>query len=123
MFCLILSADVMVFGSHLVVYLSSMNVRIFVVASSSVNELVVDQVMRALEDALTSLLKGVIDTRGIIDNMDYVLLAIDELVDEGIIFQIDGEDISSRIMMSDLMSPTQETLYDAYQKARDQWLK
>lgn len=111
------------FGSHLVVYLSSMNVRIFVVASSSVNELVVDQVMRALEDALTSLLKGVIDTRGIIDNMDYVLLAIDELVDEGIIFQIDGEDISSRIMMSDLMSPTQETLYDAYQKARDQWLK
>jgi len=117
--------DVLLYDDHLVLYVSSSNVRIIVVASSSANELVIDEVLRALESSLTTLLKGNIDTRGIIDNMDYVLLAIDELCDDGIIFETDGDDIASRVVMKEIGTPVngQETLYDAYQKARDQWLR
>merc|ERR1711971_217193 len=109
--------------NHLVLYVSSSNVRIYLVASSTANELVIDEVLRALESALTTLLKGTIATRGIIDNMDYVLLAIDELCEEGIIFETEGDDIVSRVLMKEIAPMTQETLYDAYQKARDQWLR
>eukprot|EP01083_Nonionella_stella_P289485 985073_1 len=115
--------DVLLFNDHLVLYISSSNVRIFLVASSSANELVVDEVLRALESALTTLLKGTIDTRGIIDNMDYVLLAIDELCEDGIIFETEGDDIASRVLMKEITPMTQETLYEAYQNARDRWLR
>ena len=113
----------MLYNDHLVLYISSSNVRIFVIASSSANELVIDQVLRGLENSLNTLLKGTIDTRGIIDNMDYVLLAIDELCEDGIIFETDGDDIASRVMMKDISPITQETLFEAYTKARDQWLR
>eukprot|EP00485_Elphidium_margaritaceum_P007270 CAMPEP_0202703270 /NCGR_PEP_ID=MMETSP1385-20130828/16126_1 /ASSEMBLY_ACC=CAM_ASM_000861 /TAXON_ID=933848 /ORGANISM="Elphidium margaritaceum" /LENGTH=172 /DNA_ID=CAMNT_0049361093 /DNA_START=57 /DNA_END=575 /DNA_ORIENTATION=+ len=115
--------DVLIYNNHLVLYVSSANVRIFVVASSTANELVVDEVLRALESALTTLLKGQIDTRGIIDNMDYVLLAMDEVCEDGIIFETEGDNISKRVLMKDISTMTQETLFDAYHKARDVWLK
>eukprot|EP00483_Globobulimina_turgida_P013639 UN13665 len=115
--------DVLLYNDHLVLYISSSNVRIFIAASSSANELVIDEVLRALESSLTTLLKGTIDTRGIIDNMDYVLLAIDELCEEGIIFETEGDDIASRVLMKEITPMAQETLYEAYTKARDQWLR
>ena len=118
-----ITADVLLYNDHLVLYMSSSNVRIIIVAASSANELVIDEVLRALESSLTTLLKGNIDTRGIIDNMDYVLLAIDELCEDGIIFETDGDDIASRVLMKEIAPMTQETLYEAYQKARDQWLR
>ena len=79
--------------------------------------------MRAIESAITTLLKGTIDTRGIVDNMDYVLLAIDELVEQGTIFETEGDDIAFRVLMKEIAPMTQETLFEAYQRARDQWLK
>ena len=108
----------------MVLYLSCSNAKIFVIASGSANELVIDTVLRGLESALNTLLKGNIDARGIIDNMDYVLLAIDEVCEDGIIFETSGDDIASRVLMNSSGAPvTQETLYEAYQKARDQWLR
>ena len=113
----------LLFNDHLVLYESSANVWIFVVAASSANELVIDEVLRAIEGAITTLLKGSIDTRGIVDNMDYVLLAIDELCEEGTIFETEADDIAFRVLMKEIAPMTQETLFDAYQRARDQWLR
>ena len=111
----------------MVLYISSSNVKIFVIASSSANELVIDEVIGGLESALNTLLKGTIDARGIIDNMDYVLLAIDELVEDGIIFETEGDDIASRVLMKDVSQIKQETLGSAagvaYKRIRDQWLR
>mmetsp|Transcript_46914 Transcript_46914/g.75084 ORF Transcript_46914/g.75084 Transcript_46914/m.75084 type:complete len:183 (+) Transcript_46914:84-632(+) len=115
--------DVLLYGDHLVLYVSSSNVRIFLVAASSANELIMDQVLRALESSVTTLVKSTIDSRTIIDNMDYVLLAIDELCEDGIIFEADGDEIASRVVMKEIAPITQETLSEAWQKARDQWLR
>ena len=113
----------LLYNDHLVLYISSSNIRIFLVASSSANELVMDEVLRALEGALTTLLKGNIDVRSIIDNVDYVLLTIDELCEDGIIFETQADDIASRVLMKAVCHDNQETLYEAYQKARNQWLR
>lgn len=121
------TGDVLLYNDHLVLYISSSNVKIFIIASSSANELVIDSVLRGIESALNTLLKGSIDARGIIDNMDYVLLAIDELCEDGIIFETSGDDIASRVVMNSSVgggsAVNQETLYEAYQKARDHWLR
>ena len=120
-------ADVLLYNDHLVLYISSSNVRIFVIASSSANELVIDEVISGLESSLNTLLKGTIDARGIIDNMDYVLLAIDEFCEDGIIFETEGDDIASRVLMKDVTQIKQETLGVAagvaYKRIRDQWLR
>eukprot|EP00484_Ammonia_sp_Unknown_P014334 CAMPEP_0197054502 /NCGR_PEP_ID=MMETSP1384-20130603/43008_1 /TAXON_ID=29189 /ORGANISM="Ammonia sp." /LENGTH=179 /DNA_ID=CAMNT_0042487713 /DNA_START=8 /DNA_END=547 /DNA_ORIENTATION=- len=119
--------DVLLYNDHLVLYVSSSNVRIFVVAASSANELVIDEVISALENSLNTLLKGTIDARGVIDNMDYVLLALDEVCEDGIIFETDGDNIASRVLMKDVQQIKQETLSTAagvaYKRIRDQWLR
>ena len=120
-------ADVLLYNDHLVLYISSSNIRLFVVAASSANELVIDEVISGLENALNTLLKGNIDARGIVDNMDYVLLAIDEVCEDGIIFQTDGDQIASRVLMKDVTQIKQETIGQAagvaYKRIRDQWLR
>mmetsp|Transcript_56150 Transcript_56150/g.93581 ORF Transcript_56150/g.93581 Transcript_56150/m.93581 type:complete len:179 (+) Transcript_56150:47-583(+) len=119
--------DVLLYNDHLVLYISSSNIRIFVVASASANELVIDEVITALENSLTTLLKGAIDARGIVDNMDYVLLAMDEVCEDGLICECDGDNIASRVLMKDISQIRQETISSAagvaYKRIRDQWLK
>lgn len=115
-------ADVLLLGEHLVLFISSQNIRIFLVTSSNANELIMDEVLRGFENALVTLLKTQIDSRNIIDNMDYVLLAMDELCEDGIIFETDGDSIAQRVLMKDASPLGQETLTDAWEKTKQQWL-
>ena len=54
-------------------------------------------VVLALRDSLSILLKNSTDKRTIIENYDLVTLAIDEIVDDGIILETDPMVISSRV--------------------------
>jgi hypothetical protein len=54
-------------------------------------------VILALRDSLSILLKNSTDKRTIIENYDLVALAIDEIVDDGIILETDPMVVSSRV--------------------------
>ena len=82
-----------------------------------------DDVLRGFENALTTLLKTQIDSRNIIDNMDYVLLAMDELCEEGIIFETDGDTIAQRVLMKDAAPTSQDqTLTEAWDNVKSKWM-
>ena len=70
-------------GDHLILYVSITNIKVFLITKSESNELLMDSVLQGFQNALDNLLKSDIDTRSIIDNLDYVLLAMDELSDDG----------------------------------------
>jgi len=61
-------------------------------------------VVLALRDSLAILLKNSTDKRTIVENYDLVSLAVDEIVDDGIILETDPVAIASRITKP----PTQE---------------
>ena len=118
----------MIHKNHLILFVSMNNVKIFLITNSSANELLMDSVIQGFLSGLQVLLKNNIDTRGIIDNMDYVLLAMDELCDNGIIFETDGDTIASRVLMKQISSNTtgvkhDQTLLEVWEKTKGQWLK
>lgn len=66
------------------------------VANSAPSQLLYNVIL-ALRDSLSILLKNSTDKRTIIENYDLVTLAIDEIVDDGIILETDPMVVASRV--------------------------
>jgi coatomer subunit zeta len=65
--------------------------------ANSVPSQLLYNVILALRDSLSILLKNSTDKRTIIENYDLVTLAIDEIVDDGIILETDPMVVASRV--------------------------
>ena len=72
---------------------------VFVVGSASENELVLAAVVDGLYDALAMLLPDSVEKRTILENLEYLFLLVDELVDGGIILETDPRALASRVLM------------------------
>lgn len=94
-----IEAQVVTFERQTAVFKLCGDVTFFVVGSVAENELILTHVLDGLVDAVTGLLKMVPEKRLILSNVELVLLAIDELVDGGIIFEVDPAEIESRVLM------------------------
>lgn len=70
---------------------------LYVVGGLQENEILLYNVVLALRDSLSILLKNSTDKRTIIENYDLVSLAIDEIVDDGIVLETDPAAIASRV--------------------------
>jgi hypothetical protein len=71
----------------------------FVVGGGDENELVLVAVLDALCEALALLLRGGVDKRNVLQNLELLLLAMDETVDGGIILELDPREIDARVML------------------------
>ncbi len=56
-------------------------------------------VLTALVEACTKLIHGNLDSHSMLSSLDSVALVMDELVDGGVILEIDGSAIASRVSM------------------------
>lgn len=73
--------------------------KFFVVGSSDENELVLTAVLENIYEAVSSLLRGAVDKRTMLDNLELILLAIDEVLDHGHIMELDAASIVNRVLM------------------------
>lgn len=78
-----MKGDLFQFDNNLVLFKSSYDVYLFVIAPERENELMIHSFLQSLYDTLTVLLQSQIDKRTILDNLDLVTIAIDESVDDG----------------------------------------
>mmetsp|Transcript_28010 Transcript_28010/g.96844 ORF Transcript_28010/g.96844 Transcript_28010/m.96844 type:complete len:190 (-) Transcript_28010:59-628(-) len=92
-------AQVATFGESTSVYRLCGDVVFYIVGSATENELILVHVLDGLVDAVTVLLKFSPEKRLLLQNVELVLLAVDELVDGGIIFETDPVAIESRVLM------------------------
>jgi hypothetical protein len=123
--------DVILYDNRVVVFKLENDVMLYVVGSADENEVLLYNVVVALRDALGILFKSVVpfyallsfsffglklltgelfyrgatDKRTIIENYDLVSLAIDEIIDDGIILETDPVLIASRVSRA----PTADT--------------
>jgi len=77
-------------------------------------------------DTISKLLRNQVDKRTMLENLDSVLLALDELVDDGIILEADPAILSSRASMKGAESDlpiTEQTLSQALQSAKEQFTR
>ena len=78
-----ITGDIILFDSHLVVYKHSLDLILYFVAGPTENEVMVHAALTSLSDALTMLLRNSLEKRGVLENLDLVLLCLDETIDDG----------------------------------------
>ena len=75
--------DIILYDSHLVVYKHSLDLILYFIAGSTENEVMLYSTLTSLTDALTMLLRNSLEKRGVLENLDVVLLCLDETIDDG----------------------------------------
>lgn len=77
--------EIILYDSHLAVYKHSLDLIIYFIASPNENELMLSGALIALSDAISMLLRNQLEKRGVLENLDLVLLCLDETIDDGYI--------------------------------------
>jgi len=91
------NSDIILYDNRVVVFKMESDVMLYVVGGADENEILLYNVVLALRDSLSILLKNSTDKRTIIENYDLVSLAIDEIIDDGIILETDPVIVASRV--------------------------
>ncbi|KAI9892968.1 MAG: Golgi-to-ER vesicle coat component [Vezdaea aestivalis] len=91
------NTDVILYDNRVVVFKAESDVILYVVGSAEENEILLYGVVLALRDSLSILLKTSTDKRTLLENYDLASLAVDEIVDAGIVLETDPVIVSSRV--------------------------
>jgi len=101
------TSDIILYDNRVVLYKMESDVMMYVVGGVDENEIMLYNVILALRDSLHLLFKQSVDKRTIIENYDLVSLAIDEIVDDGIILETDPLIITQRVSRAPTQDVTQ----------------
>lgn len=124
-----LDAEVAILDGLTVVYKSGADVTFCVVGGSDENELILVSVLDGLVDTVGALIKApALDRRALLNNLELLLLTIDEMVDGGVIFEMDPALVEARVMLrgavpDSLSSYKELTVSAVLDKARDKVAK
>ena len=77
--------DIILYDSHLAVYKHSLDLILYFIAGPTENDLMISAALTSLTDALTMLLRNSLEKRGVLENLDLVLLCLDETIDDGLV--------------------------------------
>jgi len=101
-------AEILMFQNCIAVYKFCSDAFFYVLADSNENELVVLSVLNALEETMSNLLRNQVSKKLLVENLDLLLLAIDEITDDGIIMEIDSTVLTNRVAMKGADKPAQD---------------
>ncbi|KAK9836146.1 hypothetical protein WJX81_004488 [Elliptochloris bilobata] len=94
-----LEAEITTFSDVIVVYKFLGDLMFYVTGSQDENELILYQVLQGFYESISLLLRGAVEKKTVLENLDLVLLAMDETVDGGLILETDPSTIASRVAM------------------------
>ncbi|XP_017534134.1 coatomer subunit zeta-1 isoform X1 [Manis pentadactyla] len=114
-----------------VVYKSSIDLYFYVIGSSYENELMLMAVLNCLFDSLSQMLRLVflfswglrknVEKRALLENMEGLFLAVDEIVDGGVILESDPQQVVHRVALRGEDVPlTEQTVSQVLQSAKEQ---
>lgn len=81
-----ISGDIILYDAHLAVYKHSLDLIFYLIGGPSENELMLHSALIAFSDAVHMLLRNSVEKRGVLENLDLVLLCLDETIDDGCVF-------------------------------------
>ncbi|XP_073519229.1 coatomer subunit zeta-1 isoform X2 [Phyllobates terribilis] len=104
-----------------VVYKSSIDLYFYVIGSSHENELMLMAVLNCLFDSLSQMLRKNVEKRTLLENMDGLFLAVDEIIDGGVILESDPQQVVHRVALrGDDVPLTEQTVSQVLQSAKEQ---
>ncbi|XP_078475439.1 coatomer subunit zeta-1-like isoform X1 [Lampetra planeri] len=82
-----------------VVYKSSVDLYFYVIGSPQENELMLMTVLSCLVESLGQMFRKNVEKRALMENMDAVFLAVDEIVDGGVVLESDPLQVMQRVSL------------------------
>ncbi|KAL1320526.1 hypothetical protein HN51_065203 [Arachis hypogaea] len=119
-------AEIAMFENYIVVYKFVQDLHFFVTGGDDENELILATVLTAFFDSVGTLLRGNVDKREALENLDLILLCIDEIVDGGIILETDPNVIAGKVASNSIDSAaplSEQTLTQAFATAREHFTR
>eukprot|EP01126_Amoeba_proteus_P055885 TRINITY_DN6962_c0_g1_i1.p1 TRINITY_DN6962_c0_g1~~TRINITY_DN6962_c0_g1_i1.p1 ORF type:complete len:264 (-),score=58.27 TRINITY_DN6962_c0_g1_i1:51-746(-) len=99
--------EIVIFDGYCCVYKARQDVIFFIVGPEEENELLLFTALSTLRDTLDILLSqetsdnAIADKLTLLENLDFLLLSIDEMVDNGILLETDPQVIASRVALKE----------------------
>ncbi|OMO70740.1 hypothetical protein CCACVL1_18681 [Corchorus capsularis] len=115
-------AEISMFDSNIVIYKFVQDLHFFVTGGDEENELILASMLQGLYDAVALLLRGTVDKREALENLDLILLCIDEIVDQGMILETDANVLAGKVAIQnmDVSAPlSEQTISQALASARE----
>ncbi|ROT36859.1 coatomer zeta subunit [Sodiomyces alkalinus F11] len=91
------TGDIILYDNRVVLYKMESDCMLYLVGSVDENEVLLYNAILALRDSLHLLFKQAVDRRTITENLDLLSLAVDEIVDDGVILETDPTIIVQRV--------------------------
>jgi len=104
-----------------ILYRSIADVGVFILGVPEENELILLGVLDTICDTLSIVMKSV-DKRTLLESFEFICLAVDEILDGGIILQVEAAEVAPRVTMSkhlDELPITEQTFTQAFHAARE----
>ncbi|XP_064643553.1 coatomer subunit zeta-1-like isoform X2 [Lineus longissimus] len=115
------NAEIIMLEGLTCVYRSNVDLYFYVVGSQQGNELVLVSVLNCLYDSISQMLRKNVERRTLLDNLDAVFLAVDEICDGGIILEGDSNAVASRVAVRmDDVPLGEQTVSQVLQSAKEQ---
>lgn len=91
------NGDVLILDGHLVVYKQLADTLLYLLGPLEENEILLHQALVTLRDVVDETLAHHVDKANVIDRYDCVALAVDSVVDNGVILSMDSRATAKRI--------------------------
>ena len=115
------NGEIIMLDNLTIVYRSNVDVFFYVIGSTSENEIILVSVLNCLYDSLSIIFKKNMEKRVMMENMDSILLAFDEICDKGILLETDPSQVAQRVSFKESEIPLgEQTVFDVLRSARDQ---
>lgn len=92
-------AEILMMDDGLVVYRFIGDLMFYVVGDVDENEILLSDVLTGFCDSITLLLRNAVEKKTVLENLDLVLLAMDEITEGGLILETDPAVIATRVTM------------------------
>jgi coatomer subunit zeta len=108
------------------VYKQVGDVYFYIVGGHEENELILENTLETINETMNHLLRSQVDKRTILENYDYLLLAIDEIIDNGVIMETDHELVIKRVSLKNFDNDLpigEQTITQALKTAKEKILE
>ena len=115
------NAEIIMLDGFTCLYKSSVDLFFYVLGSGQENELLLMSVLDCLFNAVTQILRKNVDKKALFDNLEVVMLALDEMIDGGMIMECDPQQVVSRAALrTDDIPLGEQTVAQVLQSAKEQ---
>ncbi|RWS09807.1 coatomer subunit zeta-1-like protein, partial [Dinothrombium tinctorium] len=115
------NSEIIMFDGFTCVYRSSVDLFFYVMGSANENGLILSSVLNCIYESINQILRKNVEKRTLLDNLDIVILAIDEICDGGVILEADPSSVVHRVALKpDDIPLGEQTVAQVLQSAREQ---